>query len=381
MELKKTKILYLITQSNSGGAQKYVLDLASNLDKQKYDVAVAAGGNEELFRRLENADIKIFKIKWLRRSINPAFDILAYFEIKKLLLRWQPDVVHLNSSKISVLGALAARNLPIKVIYTVHGAVFEAAFSWPERKIFLWLEKLTAKYKDKIICVSEYDRQLWLKYNVAPAEKLLTIHNGLDSQIDFLPKSQARQKLFSAHIKTPDDYQIVGWLGYFYPEKKLDTLIKAANLIFNIPATKDKKIIFSVIGNGPQEKGLKLQVSGFGLQDKILFLGAVPEARCYLKAFDIFVLPSVKEGLPYTILEAMAAGVPIIASDVGGIPEMIADNFNGFLIHPKDFEALAEKILQILENSELTKKFSQNSLERIKEFSLNKMLQKTQQQY
>lgn len=403
---KKRKILYLITLSNLGGAQKYVFDLAANLDKEKYEVAVAAGGDGELFRQLESARIKIFKLKWLRRPICPIWDILAYFEIKKLLKIWQPDVLHLNSSKAAVLGSLKARRLksgkrgsnPLKVVYTVHGAVFEASFPWLARRFFLWLEKWTVRFKDKIICVSEHDRQLWLKYNVAPAEKLVTIHNGIDLNINFLTKDEARQKLFGQNppslpltkgglggileIEKVQKSQIIGTIAYFYPEKNLTTLIEAASLILNNPKlNNNKNFLFVLIGDGPQEKSLKLQVSSYKLRDKILLLGAIPQSWRYLKAFDVFILPSVKEGLPYTILEAMAAGLPIVASNVGGIPEMVQDNVNGFLIRPRDAEALAVRILQILQNPDLAQRFSQNSLEKIKEFSLEKMVQRTQEQY
>lgn len=432
MVQNRKKILILITQSVSGGAQKYVFDLATNLDKEKCEVAVAAGGhaergsspaqlggNGELFRQLGIAGVKIFRLKWLRRMICPICDIAAYFEIKRLLGAWQPDVLHLNSSKAAVLGSLAASRLiksgnrssdPLKVVYTVHGAVFEASFPWLARRFFLWLEKWTAKYKDKIICVSEHDRHSWLKYNVAPPEKLVTIHNGIDLGINFLPKEEARQKLLNTTLCHPEfisgsnkiikqiqhdtfsNYQIIGWLGYFYPEKNLETLINAANLILKLPSAKQKNIIFVIVGSGPQKKSLELQVTSlsrrseatlrdYKLQDKILFLGHIPQAQKYLKAFDVFTLPSTKEGLPYTILEAMAAGIPIVASEIGGIPEMVQDGINGFLIRPRDAEALAEKILQILENSDLAQKFSQNSLERIKEFSLEKMVEQTQKQY
>ena len=402
--MNRKKILFLITQSVSGGAQKYVFDLATNLDKQKYEVAVAAGGDGELFDKLKDADIQIFKRKCLKRPICPTCDVEAYFKLKKLFKEWQPDILHLNSSKVSILGSLAARTLRLrsghkmKVIYTVHGTVFQPPFSSLTSKFFLWLEKWTAKYKDKIICVSERDRHLWLKYNVAPAEKLVTIHNGIDLDIDFLPKEQARQKLFGKNPSSPPfnnsssstppfnkgglgGISIVGFIGYFYPDKNLVTLIKAANLILNSEKLKEKKIIFAIIGSGPQEKSLKLQVKSLKLEDKILFLDALPEAHKYLKAFDVFTQPSIKEGLPYAILQAMAAGIPIVASNVGGIPEMITDNFNGFLIKPRDSEALAERILQILENSNLAQQFSQNSLEKIKDFSLGKMIRQTQEQY
>jgi len=375
------KILYIITQSNLGGAQKYVLDLATGLKKQDFNVAVAAGGDGELFRRLQAAGIKIFKLKWLRRgAFNPILDLFGLWEIIKLVKRERPDIIHLNSSKAGFSGSLAGKMAGAKVIYTVHGAVFEAAFSWLERKLFLWLERLTAKCKDRIICVSEHDRQLWLKYKVAPPEKLVTIHNGIGA-IDFLPKEQARHQFSLRYNRDLDDYQIIGWNGWFYPEKNLATLTKAANLIFGLPAYQNKKIIFLIFGNGPEGKSLKMKVKDLKLENKILFPGAITQGSRYLKAFDVFALPSLKEGLPYTILEAMAAGLPIVASNVGGIPEAIFDGVSGFLIKPRDHEALAERILQILENPDLANRFSQASLEKIKEFSLEKMLSQTQAQY
>ncbi|MBI4709035.1 MAG: glycosyltransferase family 4 protein [Candidatus Portnoybacteria bacterium] len=392
----RKKVLFLITQSVSGGAQKYVFDLAKNLPASEYEVAVAAGGNGELLSRLETAGVPCFRLKRLVRPISPFCDILAYFEIKNLLKKWRPDVLHLNSSKAGVLGSLAAKNLPIKVIYTVHGAVFEAAFSWLSKKLFLWLEKWTAKYKHKIICVSENDKQLWLKYNVAPEEKLVAIHNGINLNIDFLTKEEARRKLFEktssappfiksgvGGISTAEEKELflVGTIAYFYPEKNLDLLIDAAALIFGAPKLKDKKILFLFIGSGQQENNLKLKIKNLKLGNKVLLIGSIPKAHEYLKALDVFVLPSLKEGLPYTILEAMAAGIPIIASNIGGIPEMISDNHNGFLISPDDAETLAERILQVLENKELTQRFSQNSLEKVKNFSLEAMVEKTKKQY
>jgi glycosyltransferase involved in cell wall biosynthesis len=377
----RKKILILITQSSFGGAQKYVFDLATGLDKNKYEVAVAAGGDGELFERLKTADIQIFKRKCLKRPICPTCDIEAYFKLKRLFREWQPDILHLNSSKVSILGSLAARNMPIKVIYTVHGSVFQPPFSSFLSNLFLRLEKWTAKYKHKIICVSDNDRRLWLKYNVAPTEKLVTIHNGIGPEPLFLPKEEARRKILENNYEKLKDYKIVGFIGYFYPDKNLTTLIKSANLISNSPALKDKKIIFAIIGAGPQEAELKTLVKNLNLDEKVLFLGALPEAQRYLKAFDVFTQPSVKEGLPYTILQSMAAGTPIIASDVGGIPEMITDNFNGFLIKPHDAETLAERILQILENPDLAQEFKKNSLEKVKQFSLKKMIEQTEQQY
>src|SRR4030042_3902978 len=188
----KKKILFLITQSNFGGAQKYVFDLATKLDRKKFEVAVAAGGNGELFKKLETGGIRTIKLKWIKREVfNPITDLIGLWEIYKLIKKERPDVVHLNSSKAGFSGSIAGHFAGVKVIYTVHGAVFEAEFPWLTRQFFLFLEKISACFKDKIIYVSEADRQLWLKYKVAPAEKLVTIHNGINLNIEFATKEEA----------------------------------------------------------------------------------------------------------------------------------------------------------------------------------------------
>lgn len=424
MEQKRIKILYLITQSIIGGAQKYVFDLATNLNKEKCEKAVAAGGDGELFKQLEIAGIKIFKLKWLGRPIGFIRDTLAYFEIKKLLKEWQPNILHLNSSKAAVLGSLAARNLPIKVIYTVHGAVFEASFSWLARKLFLRLEKWTAKYKHKIICVSENDRKLWLKYKVAPSEKLIVIHNGIDYQNlakNFLTKEKGLEILasqkpaLSEALKASSNLKIIGTIANFYPEKGLSYLIRALDIVFK----KFPNAIFIHLGYGPQKRLIEKMLKDYHLEKKIFLMGMPEEigpkyeAFRYLKVFDIFVLSSIKEGFPYVILEAMAAGLPIVATRVGGVPKMInppqppfikggvggiyslfkkggvgitppflKGGDGGILVEPKNSQEMAEKIIYLLNNPEIAKDLGQGAQDKVREeFTLEKMVQETEKIY
>ncbi len=395
----KIKILYLITQSGFGGAQKNVFDLAVNLDAGLFDVAVAAGpdGDYQLNNRLDQKGIRNFRLKHLRRPINPFRDLRAFFEILKLLKKERPDVLHLHSSKAGVLGALAplrrSQSARPKVVYTVHGAVFEAEFQPFSKKIFLWLEKFSALLKDKIICVSQKDKNLWLKYRLASPQKITAIHNGLDWQYLqnlFLSKERVKEiftsrnaALFEAFRDASAELKIIGTIANFYPEKGLFHLIEALNVIFK----KIPDAIFVHLGYGPRKELIETMIKDYGLEKKIFLLGAPEnfgeklEAAAYLKFFDIFVLPSLKEGFPYAILEAMAAGLPIVASYVGGIPEMIANGENGFLVPTRNPDMLAEKIIELLQNPVLTQKFSRASLEKIKEFSLEKMVKETEQIY
>ncbi|MBU2219674.1 glycosyltransferase, partial [Patescibacteria group bacterium] len=214
------KIIYIVTQSEFGGAQKNVLDLAIAF-KNRYDVLVAAGpdGGGKLFKRLADNKINWRQLKWLRRSAaNPFIDFMGLVEILSLLIKERPNLLHLHSSKAGFLGSLAGRLTGVKIVYTVHGAVFEASFSRLAKKFFFYLEKFSVYFKDKIICVSVNDKKLWLNYRAAPAEKLFVVHNGLDlNRTDFLSKSEAREylagqsaNLFEALQGTDSNLKIVG---------------------------------------------------------------------------------------------------------------------------------------------------------------------------
>ena len=389
MRAKKPKILYIITQSELGGAQKNVLDLARGL-KNSYEILVAAGpdGGGVFFKQLADNKIKFKELRWLRRSAkNPVLDLLGLIEITALIKKELPKIIHLHSSKAGFLGALAGKFFGVKIIYTVHGAVFEAPFSNMARALFLYLEKFGAFLKNKIICVSNNYKKLWLKYKVAPEEKLTVIHNGIDLNADFMPKEEAREYLFSQSARLFEaargfgpDLKIIGTIANFYPEKGLTFLIEAAAKVLK-KEQFNKNLIFVVIGEGIEKELLEEMIESHNLENKFILTGALTNPSRYLKAFDIFVLPSIKEGLPYTILEAMAAGLPIIASYIGGIPEMIDTGKNGFLVLPRNSEMLADRIETLLKDPTLAQQFSQTSQEKIQEFSLEKMVEETDKVY
>lgn len=335
------KILYIITQSEWGGASRYVFDLATNLQKsQDYQIHVAAGYNGPLFTRLEAQNLPTTRLKHLVRSINPYHDLMAYFELKKILRHIKPDIVHLNSSKAGFIGALAAKNCGVKtIIYTAHGFVFNEPLSAGKKWLYKKIELFSSKIIDKIICVSDKDRQTGIAAGIEP-NKLATIHNGIDTGIQFLPKEKARN-FFITKIPNYQNSKLLVSIANFYPTKGLDVLIEA---IAKIDA------LLVIIGAGPEEKNLRLRTYDLGLEKKVFFAGSIENASQYLKAFDLFVLPSRKEGLPYALLEAAAAGIPIVATKVGGVPEIIQDGINGYLAEPNDPNHLANKINQALSN-------------------------------
>ena len=374
------KILYLITSSEYGGAQKYVFDLAVNLPPE-YQAMVAAGsGDGELFSRLTDyPKVKTIKIFNLKRLPGPFAVWKCLKEIIKLLSQEKPDILHLNSTVAGCLGSWSAKiykkrtKSDLKVIYTVHGWVFlEPGFL--KSQIYFLAEKISSKWKDLFIVLSEKDRSIGLAKKIASPKKIIKIYNGIDvSALKILPKEKAREIL-------PDSFRqpnqaMIGVIANLYATKGLDFLIKAIALIKKNGQTLNTK--YQIIGDGPERKNLERLIAKLNLSDCVFLAGRIPEASKYLTAFDIFVLPSIKEGMPFVILEAMAAEVPIIATKVGAIPEMIENNVSGILVEPKNPTVLAKAIEEFLSNPAKQKNLAENARHNLEKFSLKSMLSQT----
>jgi glycosyltransferase involved in cell wall biosynthesis len=375
---KPPKILYLITLSEWGGAQKYVFDLAYNL-KSSYDISVACGGdkNGRLFQKLTAAKIKNFHLPHLVRDVSPYHDLAAFLEIIKLIKKIKPDIVHLNSSKIGALGAIAAKLCGVKkIIYTVHGLVLNEPLSRPKKTFYWFSEWLSGFFKTHFICVSEYDKISLLKYHLAPAQKVSVIYNGIDfDNSDALDKKTSREKLAAYHVNQQDF--LIGAIANLYPTKGLIYLIEsAAKICKNFPFAK-----FIIIGEGRERKKLSQFIAYYQLENRVILAGEIPNAKNYLSAFDIFVLPSVKEGLAYTLIEALGAGLPIITTIVGGNPEIIINKTTGLLIPARNPELLAENIINLMGDESLRQRLGAAAKASAQKFSLAKMLTATQKIY
>ena len=374
------KILYIITQADGGGAQKYVLALAKHFD------GVIAAGDEasKLFDEAKRAGLAVYPLQHLKRNIHPWHDLLAIYEIQRLVKILKPDTVHLNSTKAGFLGSVGAKLAGAKVVFTAHGFRYLEPLSHSARAFYLAIEKLAGDFRDFIITVSGFDKKSALANNLIKPDKISTIHNGIP-QIDFLTKEKARSilglPLFSKEGGGSYNF-IFGTVANFYKTKGLDVLIDAVSLLplGEGPGMRIKDdVLFVIIGNGQDFENCKLKIKNLGLESNFKLLGQVPEARTVLKAFDAFILPSRKEGFPFAILEASQAGLPIIATNVGGIPEALGDA--GILIEPKNPHALKEAIEKLYEDAQLRKVLSQKALERSKLFTEEKMFEQTKKVY
>jgi glycosyltransferase involved in cell wall biosynthesis len=368
----KKKILFLVTQSEFGGAQRFIYRLVTNLDLSKYEISIAAGpeGNDAdgLLFTLEKEGFKTFSLKFLTRNINPLFDLkLGLIEIYFLIKKIKPDILFLCSSKAGAMGSFIGRIAGVKkIIYRLGGWTFNDPWPSWKKKLYIFLEKKTARFKDIIINNAELDKQQAIKLGINPRDRIIIIYNGIDAdKLELLSREEARNLLnISAGF-------VVGTIANFYPVKGLEYLIKAADLI------KDSNVKFIIIGEGRERKKLENLIKKYNLENRFFLPGAMPEAYKYLKAFDIFVLPSVKEGFPWTILESMAAEIPIIATRVGAIPEILEDKKNGILIDPKDVIKLAEAIQLLIKNKNLRETMTMEAKKTVREkFNLETMIKK-----
>ena len=223
--------------------------------------------------------------------------------------------------------------------------------------MWILLEKISANWKDLIIVNNLHDMEQANKLGIRPKEKIALVYNGIDAyKTNFLSPTEAKLKLFEKIAKYSGKIfqtkNVIGTIANFYPAKGLENLIKAAREFKD-----DKDTVFILVGDGVQRENLEWQIKNYGLENKVFLIGYLPKAFQYLTAFDIFVLPSVKEGFPWSILEAMNAKLPIIATRVGAVSEIIEDNKNGMLVEPAKPEQIAAKLRKLINDNRLRQEF------------------------
>jgi len=370
----KSKIGYIITRSDWGGAQRYVFDLATSLPINQFDCFVITGGNGVLIKKLRGQNIKVYVLSSLERSVGLFKDLKSFWEIKKILQQEHPDTIHLNSSKIGGLGALAARICKIKnIIFTAHGWAFNEDRNILEKFVIKFIAWVSLILNTKIICVSKkvlFDApRLFINKN-----KFHLIYLGIQTP-EFLEKEKAQEFLIF-HLKDKmllsQDTFWMGTISELTKNKGIEFAIKA------IAQLKNKNLHFIIIGEGELKNRLKKITLDLEIQDQIHFCGAVDGASKYLKALDLFALTSITEALGYVLMEAGMAEIPIVASDVGGIPEIIEHYKTGILVAPKDSESIAQAIDKLLKDEQLRANLAKNLKEKVKtKFSFEKMIEET----
>jgi glycosyltransferase involved in cell wall biosynthesis len=323
----RPRLLIVITLAEIGGAQTYLAQLLPALTDE-LDVTVAAWGPGPLRRAAEAAGATYIPLHHVRRPVSPVHDVLGLVELVRLCRRLRPDIVHANSSKAGILGRLAAAiaRVPSR-IFTAHGWAF-AAYSGATSKAYLWADRALRPLTTATICVAENERRIGIAARTCTPARTFVIHNAVDVQ--------------GARRATPGEgAPVVISVGRLKYPKDTRTLLAAAA---RVPG--DWRL--QVVGDGPERLDLQPLVTG-----PVSLLGERDDVGGLLAAASVFVLSSRSEGLPISVLEAMAAGLPVIASDVGGLREQVEDGVTGLLVPAGDVAALASALERLVEDAEL----------------------------
>jgi len=321
---------------------------------------VLAGGDGPLFDALLEKGVPCQKLKKLVYPIDPLRDWLAFREIRKKLLELKPDLVTTHSNKAGMLGRMAARSLNIPAIHTSHGFLFSDSPNSPRGLFYRLMEKIAARAANRVIAVAESEFQAAKSLNVIPAARMRVVHNGLPD-ISFPhavnPAAEPPCLVMVARFSEPKDHL---------------TLLQA------LDALKDKKWHLTLIGDGEGRAKAAKTAAELGISERVDFAGVQEDVTSILSSSQIFVLTSKREGFPISVLEAMRAGLPVIASDVGGIKEAVEDGKTGFVVPSEDINALQDVISQLIEDPGLRQSMGEAGRERfLSHFTLEKMTEKT----
>ncbi len=348
-------------------------DLATNLNKNDYEPVVALGGDGTLKEMLDAASIKTILISGLQRDFSLKKELLASFATANIIRREDPDILHVNSSKAGGIGAFLGRVLFVpRVIFTAHGWAFNEDRPYWQRVIIKFFHWLTVIFSHHTIAVSnglKNQMDWWW------VQKKMTVINPGRTIIDMKDTVEARNQLagFSPQL---DEYKNDVWIGTIaelHPIKRLDLAIESISELTQSNPT----LRYIIVGSGELRAELENKIIELKLQDTVFLTGAITEAGRLLKAFDIFILPSRSESYGYVLLEAGAAALPVVASNVGGIPDIINNEETGLLIAPENKTALTEAIQKLIADEALRKKMGSSLKNRVATLSVSAMATET----
>jgi glycosyltransferase involved in cell wall biosynthesis len=333
---RRPRVLIVITLAEVGGAQTYVASLLPALS-ERFDVAVACYGEGPLREAASRAGARFVPLRHVRRPVRPWRDLAGLVELIRLVRRERPEIFHASSSKAGVLGRLAAfaARVPIR-IFTVHGWAF-AAYSGATSSLYRWADRLVSPLTTVTICVSENELALGLEAGTCSAERTVVIRNAVD--VTAAPRSgheRATPRLIAVgRLKAPKDFVTLVHALAVLPQGSFEALI---------------------VGDGPDREALEAEALRLGLEERLLFVGERRDVPVLLAASDIFVLSSASEGLPVSVIEAMAAELPVVSSAVGGVSELVVAGETGLLVPTGDADELAAALELLITDPELRRR-------------------------
>ncbi|HEY7537976.1 MAG TPA: glycosyltransferase family 4 protein [Gaiellaceae bacterium] len=364
------RILRLIARLNMGGPALHVAYLTKGLEERGYRTTLAAGslarGESSMAFVADELGVQVDPIAQLHREISPVYDTLSVARIVGLIRRLRPHILHTHTAKAGAIGRFAAlaagEARPPIVVHTFHGHVLRGYFGPAPTRAFREIERLLARSTTRLVAVGPEVRDDLVELGVAPAEKFSVIRLGidLDSRIAGSDASRAElRRLFGV----PDDRFVVGWIGRMTPIKRLEDVL----LAFRGLRARGVDATLCIVGDGPERDAVERQAHELGIVREILFVGYQRDVAPYYAFLDAFLLPSGNEGTPVVAIESLAARRPVVATAVGGVPDVLEDGRHGFLVRVGDVEAMAGALERLARDPELRTRLGTAGRERVLE--------------
>jgi len=359
------RVLHIITRLDVGGSTENTVISVTRMPRPEFVCSLISGQTTDpppgVAESLSRAGVPWIQLRHLRRPVNPIADCRVLWQLRRAIRQMGADIVHTHSSKAGFLGRLAARAAGVPhIVHTPHGHVFEGYFSPVTTRAFTALERLAALWTDRIITLSDSEAQDHLRLRIGRPGQFVTIPSGVD--LDTVrPASPAF--LVSGR-------PVIGTVARLVPVKGLQHLIDAApEILRRCPDAR-----FLLVGDGEMRPALQAQADALGLSDRIVFTGFREDIPALIAGMDVFVLPSINEGMGRVLVMAMALGKPIVATRVGGVAELLGDGEAGLLVPPRDPAALAEATTALLQDATRASALAEAGRRRAPRYSADAML-------
>jgi glycosyltransferase involved in cell wall biosynthesis len=362
------KVLRVIARLNMGGPALHVAYLTAGLQERGYDTTLAAGslarGEDSMAFVADELGVEIVRIDELGREISPLRDLVATIRLARLIRRERPQILHTHTAKAGTVGRVAAllagsRRPPI-VVHTFHGHVLRGYFGPIRSFFFRVLERRLASITTALVAVSPQVRDDLVALRVAPRERFVVIRLGIELEQRVAPEQDGRLES-RRYLGIPADRFAVGWIGRMTAVKRTDDVLVAFKRL------RDNGIdaCLCMVGDGPDRTQLERRAHELGVVRDTLFLGYQEDVAPYYAAFDALVLPSGNEGTPVSAIEALAAGRPVVATRVGGVPDVVRDGEDGFLVETGATDELADRLERLARDPELRERMGEQGRARV----------------
>lgn len=364
----KIKILH-VTSTTTGGSAFSLLLLLRYLDRKVFDVSVAMPPDGPFYCDIVKTEVKVYPLMISRQPFRYC-NVRGFWQLRKILREGMFDIVHTHTSVGGFLGRIAAKSVGIPcVIWTIHGWAFNYSYgTFVQRRFFKTIEKFLDRFTDHYVAVSRNMLEVGIQTRVTTSEKVSVIYHGIEAD-----KYEIRDRHSSLRkeLGIGEDIPIVGNIGRIEPQKAVDDFLKAAKSVKNqIPNAK-----FLVVGDGPLRNDMERLSIQLGIEGDVIFTGWKKNVKEYMDVMDVVCIPSLWEALPFLLLEAMAMKKPIVATSVGGIPEVVDNGKTGILIPPSRPEDMARAIINLIGNKRIAEEMGEAGKQRVRQlFSIEQMI-------